>query len=1066
MVDFIDLVEFCKGHSNKLSGVKVYGRITGTMPEPRSLKQDTLIDDDCVCCNMDLVAVNLKGYVNELSVLGIHSPDDIYFVNGSLSVFVDKNTVLNDWYSCEGTLRLATRSKNAPVMAMFNFYKTDRAWGIHKTGVSDLEVEDFKSPDSRILAYIRNGDSVGSVQVPDDVLSLTKFYSEEPTAMDMALQQGLLGGFTESWKSTDTTSESVANIPVVGKDDFTVVSRSDLNVGSMLNDLCVLSDTAEEKRNRFINLIKSNFPYTCNNQYIKYLFNALKVNFTRSGTPYGLTGKQLIKGYLSTCGVDINMEYLGVPLWNFIVSSIKEILSSLLSGEIMNATGLGRDVINNYFSSPESLYAGILGEITGISGITLVNISKVLQENEISFSRVVNENPYLLTLFSDTLSIGEVEYLALCFGKAESTDLSIDNKTIQDYRGIAVIINYLRNCYTGDTYIFKSEFNGRLLGTVLTAKRYQSVVNQGYYLSLNISMGLGTFMSEGLTEKSWTYSKDIQWVKVKSGYIRALSESGIKSAIENALQLGLVIQFSHQSHECVAYWFKLVKELTCYRRITSISDFETSYDLQLINKYMSEFESIRGIVLTNSQRRAVQLLRHGVFAVEGLIGTGKRVVLDCIEFILNNMNIAYTSKKYSAVRKDGFEQLINASDSIELFTSMQSKSSSADCYFIVDMEFASIDSIYNLILQTDTMSRLIFMGDVSKVCTDNKGVLFKSLLNVLPCEHLSDFKSKNDIEEISRSVMTGGSLKSNNHCKFIQCKNDDIPVVTQLLCKYHIGTINEAERNLLFSKVGDSSSLLNLDTLASRDIQVISPVEKSSYSWGSYNMNNILRGVFNSSDNSMFIWGSQNKRVSFKLGDRVIHDKFGEDFQRYESYKNGVLKKSSKVGVPKGAIGVVVGFTVANRCVFEDCDTPVIDTKAVRNDTKFYGNDKYFIVVRYYDSVEKQGYYVLYRAYLDCSNTNDCIAFIDGDADYIQLHYCSTIHKTLGSKSNLVISLVGDMRFDGFLTRNLLYSHWCEAKEGLYIIGDVGDENYTQLFRARCDSSNTVLRTLGGIICR
>ena len=40
--DYIDIIEFCKLHNNKLDNVRVYGKITDVIPEPISLRPDVI----------------------------------------------------------------------------------------------------------------------------------------------------------------------------------------------------------------------------------------------------------------------------------------------------------------------------------------------------------------------------------------------------------------------------------------------------------------------------------------------------------------------------------------------------------------------------------------------------------------------------------------------------------------------------------------------------------------------------------------------------------------------------------------------------------------------------------------------------------------------------------------------------------------------------------------------------------------------------------------------------------------------------------------------------------------
>ena len=82
------------------------------------------------------------------------------------------------------------------------------------------------------------------------------------------------------------------------------------------------------------------------------------------------------------------------------------------------------DLCKNAFTDRESLYAGLLAVCIGKDVSEFVSIAKRLKNIEISFSKVVNINPYVLAIMTN-LNFNQVEYIALCMGKAKDMSLEL-----------------------------------------------------------------------------------------------------------------------------------------------------------------------------------------------------------------------------------------------------------------------------------------------------------------------------------------------------------------------------------------------------------------------------------------------------------------------------------------------------------------------------------------------------------------------------------------------------------------------------------------------------------------
>ena len=1037
LIDFIDLIEFCKRHTNKLSKVRVYGKITNKISEPKSIRSDVTLDTGSICCNMELIAVRLSEYKGDLELLGLSSKDDIYFVNGSISVIVDETITMNDWYAIDGTLRLSTLSRRAPIMGLFDFYKMDTEWAIHPTQVFDLPIEDFTS--ERVLNYIYQSDEIGRIVLPDEVSSLDKFFSDVPDVIDMQIKQDVLNGFTESWRDTNSADELTTVLS--GDTNFTFNNHNELKLGERYKQIETSLNRALSSGSDFYDNIIKEFSVDAHSVSLVYMFRAIIKNLAR-GSGTSLSGRQLIKRYLISCGASLDNEYLGMPIWNFISNSLPEILDALLTNKEFVATGLGAEYIGTYFADAEKLYAGLVAEIMGVPCQKLMTVAEQLKEQGISFSRVVYSNPYLLFFICDTISIETIEYLANCFGVMSSTALSVMNMTVQEFRCIAVVQNYLRKGIYSNSYVSKKDLLSRLIGSYITSSNYETIKKTGTYLCNFTLNNVCAYFKEGTVAQDLQYSEETHWAVVPSGYLRALSKMELETAVTNALNLGLLLEFQDSDDLYIADMERTYDEFSLYQCINTVSSTECMLSDTTIDSYVVEYESSRGINLTSNQRSAIHLLNKRVFAIDGLVGTGKDTVLDCIEHILK--------------RVEPDVSILRQSLAGESFLSYAQ--SDADYTLILsDMELCTLDAVMNSIRSLSNVSRIIFVGDSAAVFAQTKGALFRDILNIVPSQSLCDYESDNIIEVNSRALITGAQFQSASNFMFIPCEDDAISITSYLTCKEIISGLSAEELSLLPSEyVHDLASLSG--THRSRDIQVISPIDKATYSWGCYNMNNMLRSAFNTMNSKVFVWGGKDKRVNFKFGDRVMHIKSSMSDICYRKTEDGNYVPDKEIKLPIGAIGTIVGVFDSHSCIF---DRGMVNKDCTNYaDISFVGAGRFFVAVRYKDAKTGLLFFMLYHAYADTDSSLDCLSLVGGDSDCIKLHYCSTPFRTAGNTSKVVVSLLGEVSKDGYVNRNMLYATWRQAKDLLCVVG-----NMTALSKARDVSAYTYSKTLGGYLC-
>lgn len=1064
--DYIDIIEFCKLHNNKLDNVRVYGKITDVIPEPISLRPDVVKDEGIQCYNFEAIAINLGYYAKELKSLGLEAQDNIYFVNGSMAIFAHDTIMVNDWYMCSGTFRLATRVQDSSVAAMFSFYRVKEDWGVHATTVYDLDENHFTAG-NRVLEYIMKSADAGEIIYPDEVLNISRFYSDNKSISVSNTSNLLNDTVDQKPEVINSVSESSSH-----RLDFSSSEGHDLT--ESLEVLKSIDTENAAKRDEFVASLRSRYSVTDSNKYTKYCFKKLADSYTTQNRLYYATGKSIIKWYLSSCGVNLNQEYQGLPLWSFLSDTAVEILNKFeaddfTSREDTNATGFALGVVKKYLANPEVLYAGVLSHITGLSALMLTSVAKYLYDNKISFSKLVNENAYLLGILSDKITFEECEYLAMCLGHAESDEASISDVSIQAYRGILSIVTMLRSSYNYDSYLSIEDLESRILGSFITHQRYDKIRETGIYLSENTQNMLKDFICDELTDASFRYTEKSNFITKYSGYIRVVDKSCISQSIQDGIKLGVLVQFMFTDDETgaeklfVSDFKQFSMESNFYENVHRLSaNVKTSeYATETIMKYVYEFEESSNVKLQDVSRNAViSCVNHHVIVLDCIYGSDKMTVFSCIAYVLKKIK---ADSNFNYICYSGASTEYRKPYSYDFFTKGTNTSSISSADFIIfdNAECLSMESAVQMLSCIKDTAYVVFAGDKNRVVGSKFEKFYRDICRLLPHECLS-CTSESGISNNAVSILSGGSVHTAGNCAVIDCDNEDIPVITSLLCKYHAGSITEAEFSVLQSKV--SSANLLSGTVKPRDISVVTSVDKEAYNFGSYNMNNILRGVFNTSNTTNFIWKSSSNDksgVMYRLGDRVLHTGGYLDCQRYDSIDGTVFKQISKTGISEGSVGVVYAIYPASICVFDSCNA---DSNSLRSDSIFAGKDRYFVVVRYYDTESKAYFYVLYHAFLSSGENSDVVTFVGGDRNRFKLFYCGTTQKSFTHRNKLIISLVGNTSNTGFVTRNMLYSQWSLAKDMLYIIGDVGVSNSSQLSEARKFASIVKGKSIGGLL--
>lgn len=408
----IDIIDICKviTELRVLENVKIYGRVTREINAPKSLSSDIKIDENCTCVCVEVVAINLSSYSQFLNRLNLYNGTGIYFANARMSAFVDRSTTLNDLHTLTGTLRLAKKTRT-PVLAMYNFYKTDDSkWGIHATDVDEVDCDELVNS-KRVLDYIIRCDAENKLILPDEVYDMKKCYEDD------------VDEFSQLLRDMSIISDERTTVkPRVTVTNNKVEKKSILELKVLEEAMQTLEknlEIANISLNTSIAKLREDYPLDKDNEELdaklEYMLQGVKTYATCGKTGTSLTGQALIKGYLEALGADIGYDCLGVPFYQFVPLIVDELKDYIFTGTEPMLTDEIIDLLNKYFTDKELLYAGVLGVSLGINTVALLDIARDCISKGISFVSLININPYLLYLIDTTgkLKVSELDSLYL-----------------------------------------------------------------------------------------------------------------------------------------------------------------------------------------------------------------------------------------------------------------------------------------------------------------------------------------------------------------------------------------------------------------------------------------------------------------------------------------------------------------------------------------------------------------------------------------------------------------------------------------------------------------------------
>lgn len=1019
MNDYIDLLQLLSLHGGSLKGVRVYGYISHKLSRPSNLMDSCALEEGGIFVRMNVMCVDLSYYAQWLKENGLYNKGCKYFVNGSICLFVQgEGKKYPDWYSTLVTLRQSAKQDLSYVCG-FQFHKRGSNWFLACCQLDNiLSDEEFEI--GRIRDVLEN-----RLTVPPEVLSLPCMHhamthftlkNEESTSSNSVMRESL-----GDVQRKDTPKRHVRS--KVFPTRLATVEKS-VKYDKYFN----IMESADNNLKKSLLQVSDSYSI-CDPSIVRGIIHNIQRSYTRKPVSNAKTGRMIIQGYLKTFGSAYNAKYSGQPCGDFLVSFFDQIVEYVDGNDSLMFGGDALSLCEKAFGDNELLFAGLLGQITGVH---LDGCLGVLSRNNMSLTSIVTTNPYLLYALG-LVSFNDSETLALIY-----CDMAKYNR----FRNMCLLHKYIMENGNDTCFVEKKLYTG-VVEHVITKRRLE----EG--LGLRLESNVKHYLDKTIRRYSPDLYKRDGW-----NYRYKLGSRSIEIALKDYIDWGLGCTVESY----VTSTIMLKRELYIYNRLYEMS--LNQYDVEdVIDKYEAQV----GFKLEPEQKQAYELLKHGSGVLTGGAGSGKTTTVEYLVMCLEasgSGKIQYgaptgkAAKVMQGVVKHQVKTLhslcrLGIEDDTLLTEDDAESSQERVCYVFDEMSMVTIDLLYKVLRRVGDC-RIYFVGDIKQLNAIGKGMVLKNLLRFLPCVNLLGSKrSTGGIVYNSRQLDEGGAFKDTDD--FIRYPSPD-----DMISK----TCVEIVKHFLGVKKSGLKGLPDI-TVDKDNIQVITPFVSEKYNWGAKVLNSLLQPLFN--QGNMKYWTGD---LTFIVGDRVIHTKKNNgNMQWYSSWKDGNLQKVHGNGIANGEVGKFVGVLDSRDCLFLDEIDGLDDyeyPENLRDDSSYSG---VFMVVEYYDVMTEQNFYILYRG--KTFDDPEHGRKIYGDDIYLlDLFYAGSVHKMQGSQAEVCICCLGSVGYRGFLTRNMVYTMITRGQKLDILLGSVSDSPNSQLMISREDIADEGVLTIGEILCQ
>lgn len=843
-----------------------------------------------------------------------------------------------------------------------------------------------------------------------------------------------------------------------------------------------ISKNAGKVREQVLDKLVENFDIVNNEiyekdkeEFSKLLENILAYSL-RKPQGVGDSGQAIIKGYLGKqkeCEKTIFSESSNSTssLYDILISHGTEGLvdymrkrSGIKDGRatlnIPDSDEVRESVEKILPSDIQACYAGLYGILLGYKSEDFIELGQKCKDAGVSFIKIVTENPYLLVLVDPDIKFLTLEVLANARGVGENVNV---------WR-LACIMNEILKNQKGSTAFDIYDMSKQRVSYSIGKRGVSKINSYGSLLNDVQKTNIASYIDSGLTDKDWSYniSRYDSWGNC------ILSREDLQRAIVAYVNTGL-----GTVHEGILYSTRMLdKDMEIYDIIYKMAGINYEVDMSKIDKAIDVFEKMKseefgftkeqiaqgkGFKLEPEQRDAVYNVNQKVLCVTGPAGSGKTTTVEAMIFcrdycVKGEKSVLYAAPTGKAAKR--LQEVVNkevktqhsmfgvyGSEDTEMadYNSEESNNARADYYVFDEQAMASTNLMYKVLKGVKKDACIFFVGDIEQLVPIESGKPFADFLRFLPTVVLRVSKRSAEGSDLAKNIkrMTEKSdedyeeLQDGSDTRLIDVEEVDIPAVVKDIVEHHLGITTGNRVNYVS----------NLGKIDADDIQIVSPVVSTRYSWGCDRLNPVLQDIFNPATNnasSEIVYGFGDDMTTIRVGSRVINTDNNYNARHYVEYKGGTLIMKNKAGVMNGDVGKVVAIYRGNEC--SEMHPVDEEYKKIYKNRPIYDNEKYFnsdygiMVVEYYDTEDSCNYYIVYHAEINrYASTYSQIVCSTGNLKDIQLAYSLSVHKLQGSESKMVIFLCGKgLRLGDFLNRNMVYTAISRAKESLYVVGNIG----------------------------
>ncbi len=997
----LNIVQVLRNLKQPLKDVVVYGKVMHQIRKPSAFMNTVKIPEDYICVKFDVWAVDTTYIKGALQKLGI-TKGTMCFVNASISMFVHKDTKLNDWYSACGTLNLSSRT-SAPILSMVDFKReSDGSWIVVPTTLNGFNVTVFQTGEFK--EYLDKCIKTDIVQIPEDLLYFERGLEEESISFN-----------------------KVTNIePVFDVINKKVEHKVEITLEDMLNSY----DRLVEVRKVLLETLKQ--IYFTNKGRITTMCDTVFNALTGGKRGFAYNGEYIIREYLLRLGLDPQKEVIGVSLIQYLMLNIKELKDFMYEGKDV-IFGEVLSELKKPFGDAEYFCFNIYCIILGISQATTDSIFTECITNGISPISLCLKEPFILASMNVDVTIDEL----LLF--IQAVRLPKDSEV---YRDLLIVMEYM-NRLNSTCYYEEELKNNNEIGLQVTVKKCTMIEEFGHMFNSavvdSLKVYFNSYVGNCLSNLRWVSDRNGAYTKV------SLPKESISEAITKGIKMGMLVG----TKGIVSTPNYLRKELYIYNSLNEIQTmFEAYTDMEeIIDTYINDYEKLRGITLEEEQRKAVHLIKHNVFCITGISGGGKTTALDCIHYVMSRIekdnddfDVLYTAPTGRASKRIA-EVLGVKANTIHSTFFNENFILDADFYAFDESSMINLDMLYEICKRlSHAPCKICFLGDIEQLKPIGKGMPFRDLLNIFPSVTLTVPKRSGKFS----SIATNGERILNHSDKdnwenliederfsMIDCSTNNIPTVVKDIVNYYANGVVTDNIN---------GKVLNKEGITLDDIQIISPLTKSNYIWSTTNLNNVVHDIFNPNKKGAFVvrHSANDMGERYRIGDRVVNTKNDRSMQWYKEYKNGELvKDGNNTGIVNGDIGYIEDvISVRGLTIVDERGNESTGNR----DSDFIAKNRGFFCVVAFNKIDTdEKYYVLYpmEEHYELSSRDNRV-FHRGKTDCFSLFYAGTTHKLQGSESKVVIAVIDKLPFESnFISRNMVYTEITRAKEYVYVIGDV-----------------------------